>query len=301
MNGSVPTPTRLGQSALNVGRIAYGCWRFSNKDRAAARKNIETAVSLGMTLIDTADVYGRAPTGEVGLAEEILGSVLAEAADLRSVITVATKGGIIPGLRYDSGSPYLERACEASLRRLGVDTIDLYQVHRPDVLTHPEETAKAFVNLRNAGKVKEVGVSNYSATQFSALQHYLPFKIATVQMELNLLNLEPLWDGVLDQSMESGVTPLAWSPLAGGRLVCSPEDVTVPPPLARTIRVIADRQGVTPATICIAFLLALSPGIVPIVGTQRPSRIRDLAAATSIRLSHEDCYEVMSAAGCGFP
>lgn len=180
---------RLGRSELWVSRIAYGCWRLANSSLAGARRNIETAVQHGMTLIDTADVYGRSSVGELGDAEAILGEVLAKAPALRPQITIATKGGIVPGARYDSRAAYIRSACEASLRRLRVDTIDLYQVHRPDIFTHPEEVARSLADLRQTGKVREVGVSNYSASQFNALQGFLPFPIATTQPELSLMHL----------------------------------------------------------------------------------------------------------------
>lgn len=168
---------QLGKSELHVGRIAYGCWRLANLSRAEARRNIETAVQHGMTLIDTADVYGRNSTGELGDAEAILGEVLAKAPALRSQATIATKGGIVPGARYDSRATYIRNACEASLRRLRVDAIDLYQVHRPDILTHPEEVARSLANLRQTGKVREVGVSNYSTSQFNVLRASCHFRL----------------------------------------------------------------------------------------------------------------------------
>ena len=132
---------------------------------------------------------------------------------------LATKGGIQPPKPYDSSAGYLRSACEASLSRLGVDVIDIYQVHRPDLLAHPGEVAEVLTELRDAGKVGEVGISNHSVAQARALQAYLDFPIATSQPEFSPLHLDPLVDGTLDLCMELGMAPLAWSPLAGGRLV----------------------------------------------------------------------------------
>ena len=125
---------------------------------------IEQALANSMNLIDTADVYGLDWGGTAfGSAEALLGQVLAEAPGLRDRMVLASKGGIIPGVPYDSA--YLESACDASLQRLGVDQLDLYQVHRPDLLTHPEETANVLLRLIDSGKVQTVGVSNYSPSQ----------------------------------------------------------------------------------------------------------------------------------------
>ncbi len=292
---------RLGSSDLQVGRIAYGCWRLANVSLMAARRNIETAVRCGMTLIDTADVYGKNSPRNLGDAEEILGKILAQDPALRTQITVATKGGIAPGVRYDSRARYIQSACEASLNRLQVDVIDLYQIHRPDVLTHPEEVARALADLRQTGKVREVGVSNYSASQLSAIQSFLPFPLTAVQPELSLMNLHAVHDGVLDHCMASGATPLAWSPLAGGRLVAQPASVRIPPKLTRQIKNLAERESVSSAAICIAFLLALPAGVVPIIGTQRPERISEIAAAANVVLDNDDCYKLMASAGQHFP
>jgi predicted oxidoreductase len=114
----------------------------------------------------------------------------------RARIESAIELGIIPGVPYDSSPAHLRRACDASLTRLGVERIDLYQLHRPDWLTHPEETAAALVLLRESGKIRQVGVSNFSTSQFDALQRFLPFPIATHQPELSCWHLDPLLDGV---------------------------------------------------------------------------------------------------------
>ena len=143
---------------------------------------------------------------------------MADAPPLRDRMVIATKGGIVPGVPYDSSAAHLLAACDASLARLRIERIDLYQIHRHDWLAHPEETAGALVLLRDAGKIREVGVSNFTPAQADALQRYLPFRLATHQPEFSCWNLAPLCDGVLDQCLRERMTPLAWSPLAGGKL-----------------------------------------------------------------------------------
>ena len=144
----MPNNRRLGSSDLQVGPIAYGCWRLAEGDSAEARGKIEAALDTGWNLIDTADIYGFDGQEGFGRAESLLGEVLTEAPALRQQMVLATKGGIRPGVPYDSSPEYLRSACEASLRRLGVDVIDLYQIHRPDTLTHPEELASALMELQ---------------------------------------------------------------------------------------------------------------------------------------------------------
>lgn len=302
MLGAVET-RRLGHSDIEVGRIAYGCWRLAGPDAAeatavaGARTKIETALDCGMTLIDTADIYGRGGPG-FGAAEELLGRVLAEAPSLRDRMVVATKGGIVAGVPYDSSAGYLRTACEASLRRLGVDVIDLYQVHRPDLLAHPAEVAAVLTELRESGKVRELGVSNFSASQRVALEAYLgDVRLATIQPELSLLRYDPLDDGVLDGAMAAGLTPLAWSPLAGGRIAGG----DLPDALAAALDALAERESVTPTAIALAWVMTHPSGAIPIVGTQRPERIREAATAASLRLSKADWYALLAAAGRHLP
>jgi predicted oxidoreductase len=218
---------------------------------------------------------------------------------------VATKGGIVPGVPYDSSGAHLLAACEASLKRLGVDVIDLYQVHRPDLLAHPEEVAAALVRLRQQGKIRAVGVSNHTPSQFDALRHFLPFPIATHQPELSCLELAPLRDGVLDQCLRERVTPLAWSPLAGGRLALSAEATRGAPDGARladliaTLDRIAAREGAPRAAVALAWLLAHPAGVVPILGSQRPERLRDALRVFEVRLTRADWYAIVAASQGG--
>ncbi len=284
-------PRRLGKSDLAIGPIAYGLWRFAGSDVAAARAKIEAALDEGMTLIDTADIYG----GD-GASEALLGRVLAEAPALRERMVLATKGGIVPGLPYDSSADGLRRACEASLRRLGVDGVDLYQIHRPDWLAHPEEVAGVLAGLRQAGKAREIGVSNYTPAQVDALQRFLPFPLVSQQPEFSVLALEPLRDGVLDQCMERTLTPLAWSPLAGGALArdAEPGDERVRSVVGELDR-LAREQGVDRSSVALAFVLAHPSGAVPIVGTQEIPRIRRCKEALGVALTRRDWYALVEA------
>lgn len=291
MTNLIDTSPRHLADGTAIGPLGYGCWRLVNMSVADARLRIEHAVSLGMNLIDTADVYGLDWGGTAfGSAETLLGAALADAPGLRDQIVLATKGGIIPGVPYDSGN--LERACEDSLRRLGVEQIDLYQVHRPDLLTHPQETARILENLKTSGKVRALGVSNYTPGQTSALMAHLPGGIESQQHEYSALHLEPLFDGTFDQCMQHNQLVLAWSPLAGGRLN-SP--AALPEDLCTTLETIAKREGVDLAALGFAFVLAHPAKPVALVGSIDLGHMAAAADALKVVLNRTDVYDLIEA------
>ncbi len=203
-----------------MGPLALGLWRFTGTDAGANAALVEAGLDLGMNLVDIADVYGLDWGGTgFGACEENLGAVLEARPDLRERMVLATKGGIVPPVPYDSSAAALRSACEASLRRLGTDHIDLYQVHRPDMLTHPAELADTLDTLVADDLVVAVGVSNYTPSQTRALAAHLDAPLVSTQPEYSAACLDPLRDGTLDLCAEIGMVPLAWSPLAGGRLM----------------------------------------------------------------------------------
>ncbi|HEU0010717.1 MAG TPA: aldo/keto reductase, partial [Verrucomicrobiae bacterium] len=209
----------IGNSPLLASRLAYGCWRIAERDAApgSGRRAVLAAVDAGYTLFDHADIYCD------GGAEKVFGQVLKEVAGLRERVLLATKCGIRKSgdpnpdspYRYDFSAEYILRSCEGSLKRLGVETIDLYQLHRPDYLMDPDEVAAAFVKLREAGKAREFGVSNFKPAQVAALQRACPMAMRANQVEISLANLTCFEDDTLDQCLAEKITPMAWSPLAG--------------------------------------------------------------------------------------
>jgi predicted oxidoreductase len=246
-----------------------------------------------MTLIDNADVYGLDWGGtHFGACEEALGRIFSATPGLRDRIVLATKGGIIPGIPYNSSAVYISSACEASLTRMGVDHVDLYQIHRPDIFTHPEEIAQAFNSLKSRGLVREFGVSNYTVAQTLALNAFVDNGLATTQPQLSATHLDALRDGTLDVCMESGITHLAWSALAGGALATGQG---VSPALLTVLDELAARENVTRSAIAIAFVLAHPSRPVAIIGTQTPSRVSELALATSVSLTRTDVYAIIQA------
>ena len=286
------SPRTLGDLGA-VGPLAFGMWRFTDADLARRRLLVETAIDHGMTLIDTADVYGLDWNGTgFGTVEEALGEVLRTTPGLRDRMVPATKGGIRPPVPYDPSADGLRRACEDSLRRLGVDTIDLYQIHRPDIFTHPAEVAATLTALHDEGKIREVGVSNHTVAQTVALDAHLPFPLLSTQPEFSAAHLDPMRDGTLDHCMTVGLTPMAWSPLAGGRLATGSG---LPDELVNVLDEIASRERTDRASVALAFVLAHPARPIAIIGTQRPERIATSLEAARVTLDRADVYAIVQA------
>lgn len=277
-----------------VGPIAYGCWRLAEGDVASATDKIRAALDEGFTLIDTADIYGWNGSSGFGDAERILGEVLVAEPEFRDRMVLATKGGIRPGVPYDWSAEYLRTACEDSLRRLGVDVIDLYQLHRPDVLTPADETAAALDDLVTRGLVREIGVSNVTPSQLDLLQQFLGRPIVTTQPELSIWHSDPVRDGTLNQCQAADITPLAWSPLGGGRIGGSLGTDGVDMVSTELAR-IADDRGVDTSAVALAFVLRHPSRPVPIIGTQQVDRIRSASDALRVDLTRAEWYSLYQA------
>ena len=291
-----PASRTLGASGIAISPIAWGMWRLAEGGRSAAEaaRLIHAALDAGITLLDTADIYGFNGSGGFGDAEALLGEVLAAEPGLRARMVLATKGGIKPPLPYDQSSDYLNEAIDASLRRLKTDTIDLWQVHRPDILAHPQEVARTLDAAVAAGKVRTLGVSNFTQAQTAALNHFLTNKLVATQPEISPLRIACFENGELDQAMQLGLTPLAWSPLGGGRLAAptSARDKAA----TAALQTAADQAGVSLSVAAYSWLMAHPAGIVPIIGSQQVERIAEGAAALTMRWTRTDWYAVFVAA-----
>jgi predicted oxidoreductase len=294
-------------------RLSYGCMRISgtwepkevDPDRVAAGKAaVLAAWESGYRLFDHADIYCQ------GVCEEIFGQVLRDVSGMRDQVLIATKCGIrSPGdpkphspHRYDFSAEHIIASCEKSLKRLGVDTIDIYQLHRPDWLCDPQEVDEAFEQLASQGKVRYFGVSNFRPSLVNALAAGLSMPLVVNQVEIHLGRLDCFEDGTLDQCLEHGMTPLAWSPLRGGALS---EAAVVPPQapdreqyqnLLQTLDDIACEYDTTRSIIAIAWLLKHPSGIIPIIGSANPERIRASVQADDIDLDREHWYRLLTAA-----
>lgn len=293
----LPPATRtLGNGGIAVSPLAWGMWRLAEDNRSvgAAARLVNAALDAGITLLDTADIYGFDGAKGFGDAEALLGDVLHAAPALRGRMVLASKGGIRPPLPYDQSAAYLRSAIDASLQRLRTDVIDLWQIHRPDILAHPQEVARVLDDAVNAGKIRVIGVSNFTQQQTAALNHFLGGKLVSTQPEISPLRIDCFENGELDQAMMLGLVPLAWSPLGGGRLAkpVSARDKAV----AAALDTAATAQGVSRAIAAYSWLMAHPAGIVPIIGSQQPERITEGAQALRMRWTRQDWYAVLIAA-----
>jgi len=303
----------LGKSTLLSSRLAYGNMRAPatwNPAEATPERRAKGVLShiaayeSGYTLFDTADIYCR------GVCEQILGQTLREVRGMRERILIATKCGIrTPGddkpdspHRYDFSASHILWSADNSLKNLGVETIDLYQLHRPDLLMNPPEIAEAFEKLHRAGKVRHFGVSNFQPSFVRALAAFVAAPLLVNQVEVHLGRLDCFYDGTLDQCIELNITPLAWSPLAGGWLGAGgsldPKDakLAAKTKLLEVLDKTAAELGASRTAISLAWLMKHPSKIIPIVGSNNPANIREAARADSIELSRDQWYRILVAA-----
>ncbi|MER6273821.1 aldo/keto reductase [Streptomyces sp900105755] len=274
---------RIGDT--DVSAIGLGGMPMSIEGRPEEARSIATvhaALDAGVTLIDTADAYHR-DADEVGHNETLIAKALARHA-LGAQILVATKGGHLrPGdgsWTLDGSPKHIKEACEASLRRLGVEAIGLYQFHRPDPRIPYAESVGAVRELLDEGKIRMAGVSNANPEQIRQANEILGGRLVSVQNQFSpaFRSSEP----ELRLCEELGIAFLPWSPLGG--ISRARELGSAYAPFAR----VAEAHRVSPQQVCLAWMLAKSPAVVPIPGASRPETIRDSAASADLKLTDEE-------------
>lgn len=261
---------------LPVHRLGFGAMRITGegvwgppKDREVAIRVLRRAVDLGVTLIDTADAYGP------GTSEELIAEALHPYAP---GLVIATKGGFTrsgPGKWEEDGRPeYLRSACDASLRRLRVERIDLWQLHRIDPKVPAEEQFGLLAELQRAGKVRHIGLSEVDVEQLDAAREHVA--IVSVQNRYNLL--DRVWEPVLERCEELGIGFIPWFPLAVGKLASE----------GGVVADIATRTDSTAAQVVLAWLLARSPVMLPIPGTGSVEHLEENMGGAGLRLLPSD-------------
>ena len=277
--------------------VVAGLWRLAEwrLGTQGLVRWVEQALDLGVTSFDHADIYGG-----YGV-EAAFGEALAAAPGLRDRMQIVTKCGIrlVSPARpahaiksYDTSHGHVVASVENSLRVLRTDRIDLLLIHRPDWLMDPDELAETFRGLQRSGKVLHVGVSNHSPSQFAMLNRRVP--LSTNQVEFSPLNLGALADGTLEQATDLGLSPMAWSPLGGGRLFAQDDEAA-----ARVRDVLLSQgqaRGVSAATMAYAWVRRHPSRPLPVTGTGRLDGLREAVAALDVRLSAEEWYAVWRAA-----
>ena len=272
-------------------RLAYGFWKYGGDERATAIAMMEAAREAGIEHFDTADCYGADGFGAV---EGLLGEIRTAAPSLFDGAELATKVGVEFGAPYNSSRAYIIAAVDQSLKRLKTERVDLLYIHRPDLLTHPRELAETLGAIVAAGKAKAIGVSNYTPAQARALGAYLKTPIAAHQVEFSAMHVVPVFDGVFDQAMAVDLKVYAWSPLAGGALLTDGGDKA-----ARVRAALGEAAGALGCTLgaaALAFVRSHPAGATPILGTKKPARLKEAAAASGLRLERARWYAVLQAA-----
>jgi aryl-alcohol dehydrogenase-like predicted oxidoreductase len=274
----------LGPGAAQVSIVSYGAWPLSESgrpDEAHSIRVIHAALDGGATLIDTADAYCL-HQGEAGHNERLVAKALAEWSGPRETVTVATKGGFVRpdgGWHHNARPDHLRAACDRSLLALGVDRIDLYQLHSPDPDVPLSESVEMLGELQREGKIQWIGLSNVSVDEIRMAQTLVD--VTTIQNRLNPFFREAVTDGVVAECAEEGLGFLAYSPVGGGRLNRKLPDHPV-------LKTIAQRHGVSCHAVAIAWVLAQGSTVIAIPAARRLAHVGDSQEAANIELSPDE-------------
>lgn len=284
---------------LTMDRIVHGHWRLLDwKFSPEELLNfIEGVADLGIRTIDTADIYG-------GFScEEAFGEALKRKKGLREQLTIITKCGIVfpcaqrpqyTSHHYDQTKAHIVESAEQSLRNFGTDYLDLLLIHRPSPFMDPEEVAEAFLELHQAGKVRNFGVSNFKPSQVALLSSALKMPLVTNQVEISPLQLSVFEDGTMDDAMIRKMPVMAWSPLAGGDIFSHTSERV--DQVRKTLLDVGERFNENRIdTLVYAFLLSHPGKILPIVGSGRLDRIKNALDALPLRFTAEEWLAVYKA------
>lgn len=289
----------LSENGPVFSRLALGAWRSAEWKLSTSELQtlIHTCLDLGITTFDHADIYGDYT------CEGLFGAALKLEPGLRNRLQLVSKCGIqlISSHRpnhtikhYDTCCAHILASVDHSLKQLHTDYLDLLLIHRPDPLMDADEVAIAFTKLRQLGKVRYFGVSNFTPSQVDLLASRLNFPIVTNQIEISVMHLAAFQDGTLDQCQRSRMVPMAWSPLGGGNLFHSQTEPAIR--VRQVLNTIAQSHPNTrPDQIALAWLLTHPARILPILGTAKVDRLQAAAAATELQLSREQWFRLWTA------
>ncbi len=284
----------LSDAGPKVSPAIYGFYRWNEEKDVTSQtmdKIINKCLDLGINTFDHADFYGSYQ------CEELFGRAIRSATVKREDIVLFTKCGSVtphsslPDIRvkeYNSSSEHIRKSVDKSLKNLQTDYIDIFLLDHLDPLSNLEETALTLKELKSSGKIKNIGVANFTVFEHQLLSSYLKEPIVTNHIELNLLNLSALENGRLDYIKQRYMRPLASSPLAAGRIAIGTDRKAVE--VREKLTEIAEKYGVDIESIAVAWLVAL--GALPLVGTVNLKRIENIANAFNIELDRQDWYDL---------
>ncbi|AKP67893.1 aldo/keto reductase [Companilactobacillus ginsenosidimutans] len=301
----------LGETNWQVSEIAFGAWRMDALSVDKAVKAIETAYDCGINFVDNADMYGK------GESEQRFGDALKQSSVKREDLYIQTKAAIVPGKKYDFSREHIMNAIDGSMKRLGVDYLDSFLLHRPDPLMEPEEVADIFDDLQQSGKVRHFGVSNFNPQQFLLVQESLNQKLLVNQVQFSLMHTGMIDHGIhsnmaddrsinhdgelIEFSRRMGVTLQAWSPFQYGMFEGVFIDNPDFPELNAELQKLGEKYGVSKNAIAAAWILRHPAKMQVIIGTMNPKHIIDSCQAADIELTHQEWYDLYFAAGNDLP
>lgn len=284
---------RISLGSIDLSRLVYGMWRLGDDTDTSAKHvqaKIESCLSQGITTFDQADIYGGYT------AEALLGAALRAAPHLRGKMEIITKCDIVApvgrhaGARvkhYDTSAAHINASVDTSLTDMAIDHIDLLLIHRPDPLMDHMETGAALDALVASGKVRAVGVSNFRPWDFTLLQSGMKTPLVTNQIELSLVAHEAFTNGDIAFHQERGIAPMAWSPLAGGRLLAESDKG-----LRARLTEIGAAHGTDWSAAAVAWLLRHPARIIPVMGTNSLARIGTIGTALDVQIDRQTWFEL---------
>jgi len=293
----------IKQTDFKSSRLIYGCMRISGNntidDQLKGKLAIRTAIEAGYNHFDLADIYGS------GASERLFSEVLKESPKLRDSLIITSKAGIRPKKEessyaptcYDFSEKYIMDSVDGILKRLQIDCLDMFLLHRPDYLFNAHDVAHAFALLKASGKVKHFGVSNFKTSQVELLRSAMSMPLITNQVEINIHNIDSLLDGTLDQCQQHSMMPMAWCPLGGvaysawGNTFSVDDELRIENELSKQ----ASKYDSQAWQIVLAWLLKHPANICPIIGTTTPERIVAAKIALDLDYSREDWYRLLEA------
>ena len=281
--------------SINLSRITLGFWRAREWNYSIQQLNtlVTQSIESGVTSFDHADIYGNFE------CETIFGNILKDNPSIRKQIQIVTKCGIkllspqFPETQikhYDTGKEHIIKSVNNSLKNLNTDYIDLLLIHRPDPFMNADETAKAFYELKKTGKVLHFGVSNFLPHQFSMLQSRLDFPLSTNQIEVSVLCTEHFDNGNVDYLQEKRVSPMVWSPFAGGRIFWDNSDQAIR--VRNILNELAAKYQTGIDAIANAWLLVHPVNFIIVLGTGKIDRIKSAIKGMEIKLTREEWFKI---------
>lgn len=312
----------LGNTSLQVSAVALGIMRMASLNADDAAKVLDTVTDKGVNFIDSADIYGG------GKSEEIFGQALKKSGVKREDLIIQSKGGIVLdpkrshgdlvfGQRYDFSKQHLLDAVDGILKRMGIDYLDFFLLHRPDSLMEPDQVAAAFDELQAAGKVRHFGVSNCNPMQVDLLQSAVSQRLMVNQLQFGVMHTGPIdfglhvnmsddrsvnHDGeIIEYSRLHHMTIQAWSPYQYGMFEGPFIDNPKFPDLNAKLQELADAKGVTKNAIATAWILRHPANMQVILGSMNQNHLKESIAGADVKLTKQEWYDVYFAAGNTLP